>query len=57
MRARDFCIYLDTFKKVFAGLEQVDECAMVGFSALGRLVYLDVRKIAIKVLGNGTYSE
>jgi hypothetical protein len=30
---------------------------MGGFSALGRLVYLNVRKIAIKVLENGAYSE
>jgi len=41
---------------MFNGLEQVDECVIAVYDALGRLVHKDVTRIPI-VLETGTYNK
>jgi hypothetical protein len=53
-RRRNACIYIDTPKKEFDGLEQVDECVMVGISSPGSLVQFGVRTAIIRFLKKGT---
>ena len=56
-RRRNACIYIDTPKKEFDGLEQVNECVMVRIKAVDHLVHLDVTRIPIQELENCTYGK
>jgi hypothetical protein len=53
-RRRNACIYIDTPKKEFDGLEQVDECVMIGISSPGSLIQFDVRRAVTRFLEKGT---
>jgi hypothetical protein len=39
---RDLGIYIETLKKLFDRLEQVNNVIIMAIDALGRLIYLDV---------------
>jgi hypothetical protein len=44
-RERDPSIYVETVEELSDRLEQVDECIVAGYDAIGCLIFLDVIKI------------